>query len=105
MWSTSRAEPAPGLLEQLDALDLDEGDTLVGAAITNGESDILLVASNGKAALEGLRPGTWRITMRQGMGGMMGGRGGAGGNQNAGGNNDPVQIVTVIAGQTIDVTL
>ena len=63
------------------------------------------MASNGKAALEGLRPGTWRITMRQGMGGMMGGRGGAGGNQNAGGNNDPVQIVTVIAGQTIDVTL
>jgi DNA gyrase subunit A len=34
----------------LIALDLDEGDTLVGAAITNGESDILLVASNGKAA-------------------------------------------------------
>ena len=34
----------------LIALDLDEGDMLVGAAITNGESDILLVASNGKAA-------------------------------------------------------
>jgi DNA gyrase subunit A len=34
----------------LIALDLDEGDTLVSAAITNGESDILLVASNGKAA-------------------------------------------------------
>jgi hypothetical protein len=31
--------------------------------------------------------------------------GGRGGNQNAGGNNDPVQIVTVTAGQTIDVTL
>ena len=34
----------------LIALDLDEGDTLVGAAITDGEADILLVASNGKAA-------------------------------------------------------
>ena len=60
------------------------------------------MAGNGKATLEGLRPGTWRITMRTGMGGMMGGRGG---NQNAGGSNDPVQIVTVTAGQTIDVTL
>ena len=34
----------------LIALDLDEGDTLVGAAITDGNSDILLIASNGKAA-------------------------------------------------------
>ena len=34
----------------LIALDLNEGDTLVGAAITDGASDILVIASNGKAA-------------------------------------------------------
>ncbi len=33
----------------LIALDLDEGDTLVGAAITNGECDVMLFSSGGKA--------------------------------------------------------
>jgi DNA gyrase subunit A len=33
----------------LRALDLDEGDVLVGTAITTGENDIMLFASNGKA--------------------------------------------------------
>lgn len=66
------------------------------------------MAASGKATLDGLRPGTWRITMRQGMGGMggmFGGRGGAAGGQNNSGGNDPVQIVTVVAGQSVDVTL
>ena len=66
--------------------------------------------SGGKATLDGLRPGTWRITSRQGMGGMggmFGGRGGATGGQNANANGttDPVQIVTIAAGQSVDVTL
>ncbi|MDP6374771.1 MAG: DNA gyrase subunit A [Pseudomonadales bacterium] len=34
----------------LIALELEEGNTLVGAAITDGTSDVLLTASNGKAA-------------------------------------------------------
>ena len=34
----------------LIALDLDEGNTLVGAAITDGHCDVLLTASSGKAA-------------------------------------------------------
>jgi DNA gyrase subunit A len=34
----------------LRAVELDEGDTLVGTAITSGKDDILLVASSGKAA-------------------------------------------------------
>ncbi|WP_305857284.1 DNA gyrase subunit A [Balneatrix alpica] len=33
----------------LIALDLEEGDTLIGAAITNGEQDAMLFTSNGKA--------------------------------------------------------
>lgn len=33
----------------LRALELDEGDVLVGTAITNGSNDIMLFASNGKA--------------------------------------------------------
>ena len=64
--------------------------------------------TGGKATIEGLRPGTWRITSRQGMGGMgamFGNRGGNAGNQNTGGGNDPVQIVNVTAGQTVEVTL
>ena len=66
--------------------------------------------TGGKATLDGLRPGTWRITSRQGMGGMggmFGGRGGATGGQNANANGttDPVQIVTIAAGQSVDVTL
>ena len=32
------------------AINLDEGDALVGAALTDGERDIMLFASNGKAA-------------------------------------------------------
>src|SRR5690625_5406838 len=34
----------------LKAIELDEGDELVYTAITNGECDIILFASNGKAA-------------------------------------------------------
>lgn len=34
----------------LRAIDLDEGDTLVGTAITNGASDVILFSSSGKAA-------------------------------------------------------
>jgi DNA gyrase subunit A len=34
----------------LRAIELDEGDHLVGTAITDGSSDVLLFASNGKAA-------------------------------------------------------
>ena len=33
----------------LRAVELDEGDVLVGTAITNGENDIMLFANNGKA--------------------------------------------------------
>jgi DNA gyrase subunit A len=33
----------------LRAVELDEGDVLVGTAITNGDNDIMLFASNGKA--------------------------------------------------------
>jgi DNA gyrase subunit A len=33
----------------LRALELDEGDVLVGTAITNGDNDVMLFASNGKA--------------------------------------------------------
>lgn len=33
----------------LRALELDEGDVLVGTAITNGKNDVMLFASNGKA--------------------------------------------------------
>ena len=32
------------------ALDLEEGNTLIGAAITNGSSDVMLCSSAGKAA-------------------------------------------------------
>lgn len=34
----------------LRAIDLDEGDTLVGTAITGGSSDVILFSSSGKAA-------------------------------------------------------
>jgi len=34
----------------LRAIELDEGDTLVGTAITNGSCDVILFASSGKAA-------------------------------------------------------
>jgi DNA gyrase subunit A len=34
----------------LRAIELDEGDVLIGTAITNGENDILLLTSAGKAA-------------------------------------------------------
>ncbi len=33
----------------LIAIDLDEGDRLVGAAVTNGEDHVMLLSSNGKA--------------------------------------------------------
>ena len=64
--------------------------------------------TGGQATLDGLRPGTWRITSRQGMGGMggmFGGRGGATGGQTNAGGSDPVQIVTIAAGQSVDITL
>jgi DNA gyrase subunit A len=34
----------------LRAIELDEGDTLVGTAITNGSCDVVLFSSSGKAA-------------------------------------------------------
>src|SRR5690606_11245484 len=34
----------------LRAIELDEGDVLVGTAITDGSRDVILFASNGKAA-------------------------------------------------------
>jgi protocatechuate 3,4-dioxygenase beta subunit len=61
--------------------------------------------NNGTATLEGLRPGTWRVSMQAGMGGMFGGRGGRGGNNaNANAGNEGV-VVTVVAGQTVEVSL
>ena len=78
-----------------------EGD----AAGKTGPTFALL--NNGSATLEGLRPGTWRVSMVAGMGGMFGGRGGRGGNNanaNANAGNEGV-VVTVAAGQTVEVTL
>jgi hypothetical protein len=51
-----------------------------------------------KSTLKGLRPGTWRIKLQ-----TFGGFGG----QNAGGNGntDPGKVVTISAGQTVEVTL
>ncbi|MEQ1633285.1 MAG: carboxypeptidase-like regulatory domain-containing protein, partial [Planctomycetota bacterium] len=67
-----------------------------------GVQPVIGILGNGKATLDGLRPGQWRIAIRTGMGGI-GGQGVQGGGANAGSN--PGQVVTISAGQTVDVTL
>ena len=65
----------------------------------------------GKGTIEGLRPGTWEITLEtmESLGGQFGGRfGGRQGQQ--GQNPSPVEptrkrTVEVVAGQTVDVEL
>ena len=64
-----------------------------------GVQPVIGILGNGKATLDGLRPGQWRIAIRAGMGGF----GGQGGGANAGSNTG--QVVTISAGQTVDVTL
>ena len=72
-----------------------------------GISPAFALLSNGSATLEGLRPGTWRVSMRTGFGGG-GGGGGRGGRAGAAGGGAVATegvVVTVVAGETVDVTL
>jgi hypothetical protein len=79
-----------------------------------GISPAFALLSNGSATLEGLRPGTWRVSMRTGFGfggggggggGGRGGRAGAAGAAGGGAVATEGVVVTVIAGETVDVTL